>query len=280
LSDALAGLFSRRARGEVPPFSRVVLETSGLATPAPIVATLLGDRIVSSHYSVGAIVTVVDAINAGHQRARHPEWIAQVAAADRILISKADIADEAVLDALEDSLEQLNPAARISRRTVTDDALAVLDLAATTLEFADFARRTGRAPNTHKLRTMHKIRPLSSSSAMSGHRDSLASLSAFSIEFDEPLDWPVFTLWFTMLLNRHGDNILRVKGLLALRGASQPVVVHAVHHLVHPVLHLDSWPGATRRSCLVFIAQGLECASVADSYRRFCRHLKTAETVD
>jgi len=115
---------------------------------------------------------------------------------------------------------------------------------------------------------------------MSVHRNGLASLSSFSIDFEEPLDWPVFTLWFTMLLNRHGDDILRVKGLLALRGARQPVVVHAVHHLVHPVLHRDAWPDAAPCSQLVFITRGLKRDSVADSYRRFCRHLQTAETVD
>jgi G3E family GTPase len=114
-----------------------------------------------------------------------------------------------------------------------------------------------------------------------GHREGLDALNAFCIEFDAPLDWPVFTLWLTLLLNRHGDNILRVKGILALTGVAQPVVVHAVHHLVHPVLHLDAWADeGARRSRLVFIAQGLTRETVADSYRRLCRHLRTAETVD
>ncbi|WP_042302321.1 CobW family GTP-binding protein [Paraburkholderia kururiensis] len=283
LKDALTSLFSRRARGEVPPFSRVVLETTGLATPAPIVATLLGDRVVSSHYSIRAIVTVVDAVNAPQQRAAHPEWLAQVAAADRIVLSKADLADAPALEALERSLAQLNPAARIARRTHADDASIVLDPAATAHDFADFVRRTG-APRAG---VRNDAAPLARLDAAPAHREALASLDAFCVEFDEPVEWAVFTLWFTMLLARHGDGILRVKGLLALAGVPQPVVLHAVHHLVHPVLHLDAWPGqsgaeqshAVPRSRLVFIARGLARDTVADSYRRLCRHLQTAETL-
>jgi len=276
LKDALAALFSRRARGEVPPFSRVVLETTGLATPAPIVATLLGDRIVSSHYSIAAIVTVVDAVNAGQQRMRHPEWLAQVTAADRIVISKADLAGDACV--LEKTLAQLNPAARIAWRTNDADASIVLDEAANAHDFADFVRRAGMREHDARGEVEN---PLARLNAMPGHREGLEALNAFCIEFDAPLDWPVFTLWLTLLLNRHGDNILRVKGILALTGVAQPVVVHAVHHLVHPVLHLDAWADeGARRSRLVFIAQGLTRETVADSYRRLCRHLRTAETVD
>ncbi|WP_250537232.1 GTP-binding protein [Caballeronia sp. AZ10_KS36] len=276
LKDALAHLFSQRARGEVPPFTRVVLETTGLATPAPIVATLLGDRIVSSHYSISAIVTVVDALNAPHQREHHPEWTAQVAAADRIVISKADLADAETLDALELMLTALNPAARVARRTRADDASIVLDAAANAHDFTAFVQRA-RPPSSAE---RNAANPLARLNAVPAHREALGSLSAFAIEFDEPIDWPLFTLWLTMLLNRHGDTILRVKGLLALAGVAQPVVLHAVHHLVHPVLHLDAWPDATPRSRLVFIAQGLGRDAVEQSYRRFCRHLQTVETVD
>jgi G3E family GTPase len=279
LKEALATLFSQRARGEVPPFSRVVLETTGLATPAPIVATLLGDRVVSSHYSIGAIVTVVDAVNADQQRARHPEWLAQVTAADRIVVSKADLAGDATLDVLERTLSQLNPAAGITRRTCADDASVVLEPAANAHEFGDFVRRTGMTT----LKPRHGDSLLAGLNATPAHRQGLAALEAFCIWFDEPLDWPVFTLWLTLLLNRHGDNILRVKGILALAGADQPVVLHAVHHLVHPVLHLDAWPGAGKheapRSRLVIIAQGLTRDAVAASYRRLCRHLQTAEAL-
>ncbi|KVE34303.1 CobW family GTP-binding protein [Burkholderia sp. TSV86] len=280
LKEALASLFSRRARGEVPAFSHVVLETTGLATPAPIVATLLGDRVVSSHFSIGAIVTVVDAVNAGQQHARHPEWLSQVTAADRIVITKADLVDDAALDVLLQTLEQLNPAARIERRTSLDGASLVLGQAENAKGFSDFVRRIGMRGNNAGM----AANPLARLNASPAHREVLASLEAFCIEFDEPLEWPIFTLWLTLLLNRHGDNILRVKGILVLADAAQPVVVHAVHHLVHPILHLDALPGEDahkkQHSRLVFIAKGLVRDAVVDSYRRLCRHLQATEAMD
>ena len=97
---------------------------------------------------------------------------------------------------------------------------------------------------------------------------------SFCMQIDEPIDWQVFTIWFTMLLNRHGDKILRVKGLLSIAGCAQPAVLHAVQHLVHPVLHLDAWPDAQRRSKLVFITEGLARESVEASYARFRQRLE------
>jgi G3E family GTPase len=100
------------------------------------------------------------------------------------------------------------------------------------------------------------------------------------MQIDAPIDWQIFTIWFTMLLNRHGDKILRVKGLLSIAGSGQPAVLHAVQHLVHPVLHLDAWPSAPanpqRRSQLVFITEGLGRDAIEASYARFQHHLEEA----
>ncbi|MDQ7978304.1 GTP-binding protein [Paraburkholderia sp. SARCC-3016] len=287
LKEALASLFSRRARGELPPFSRVVLETTGLATPAPIVATLLADPLVAPHYVLNATVTVVDAVQADYQRTRHPEWLAQVSAADRIVISKADLADEATLEPLRAQLQQINPAAQIMRRSASDDAACLFAASQTVPDLGAIAARAGNAARRFEAgqaRT-HSLVPLGTAHAgplavpLPADAHHLDRIESFCIAFDEPVEWPVFTLWFTLLLNRHGDNILRVKGLLAVAGAQQPVVVHAVHHLVHPVLHLDDWPDANRTARLVFITSGVSRAAVAASWQRFCRHLQSAESV-
>jgi hypothetical protein len=90
IAEALTGLFSQRQRGEVPPFRRVLVETTGLADPAPIMSTLFGDPVLRHHYKLGLIITVVDCVNANLQRSSQPEWLAQVAAADRLLVSKSD----------------------------------------------------------------------------------------------------------------------------------------------------------------------------------------------
>ncbi|GAB2900619.1 GTP-binding protein [Paraburkholderia jirisanensis] len=286
LKDALASLFSRRARGELPPFSRVVLETTGLATPAPIIATLLADPLVAHHYVLNATVTVVDAVQADYQRVRHPEWLAQVSAADRIVISKADLADAAALDELHAQLLQINPAAQIALRSAADDAAHLFAAAQTVPDLGTIATRAGNAARRFEAeagqaRTQSQQRAVHAAPLAvppPGDAHHLDNIASFCIEFDAPVEWPVFTLWFTLLLNRHGDNILRVKGLLAIVGTQQPVVVHAVHHLVHPVLHLDAWPDANRTARLVFITSGLTRAAVARSWQRFCRTLQPAES--
>jgi G3E family GTPase len=269
LKDALAGLFSKRARGDVPTFSRVVIETTGLATPAPIIATLLADPVIRSHYALKATITVVDAVNAETQRARYPEWLAQISATDRIVISKGDLTTEPHINALKRSLHALNPLAEIVERNSSPDALREL-----LFKPARFAPDSVQSVSEIGAGTVR----LGEGGGRLAHRVAIERNAIVSscIRLEEPLDWQVFTLWFTMLLNRHGDKILRVKGLLALEGAERPAVLHAVQHLVHPVLHLEEWPDASRASTLVFITEGLDGASIEASYRRFCAALEVA----
>ncbi|KEZ71701.1 cobalamin biosynthesis protein CobW, partial [Pseudomonas syringae pv. syringae FF5] len=108
LKDALLGLLERRNRGEIPAFRRVILETTGLADPAPILTTLSNDPQLRGRFHIGLIVTLVDACHATLQERLHPEWLAQVAAADRLLLSKTDLVDESVLDGLREHLQALN----------------------------------------------------------------------------------------------------------------------------------------------------------------------------
>lgn len=280
LKDALADLFSRRARGELPPFSRLVLETTGLATPAPIIATLLADPVIRSHYTLNATVTVVDAVHARGQRERHPEWRAQVTAADRLLISKADLVDEHDLGELADMLARTNPAATVIVRDAHTCADTLLDLLTAPASSTDLLRRLG---GSRRVLADTAARGANASASEgecalkdTTHRDDLhtSNVQAFSMHFDDPIDWDLFTLWFTMLLNRHGDKILRVKGLLAIAGSPQPAVLHAVQHLVHPVLHLAAWPDGEPVSRLVFITEGLSADILEASYRRFRQHLE------
>jgi len=304
LKEALATLFSQRARGDLPPFSRVILETTGLATPAPIVATLLADPVIRSHYALNATVTVVDALNAAQQRARHPEWLAQVSVADRLLISKSDLVDPTDIAVLAHTLEALNPAAEV---VVLASAADKVDMLFAPTSSTDMMRRLGsgqralgrgasfpgfdsaasadRATESNGAGDEGRYRAWSGDPASLAHRRAMPSLAvhdrpapqdivSFCMQIDEPIDWQVFTIWFTMLLNRHGDKILRVKGLLSIAGCAQPAVLHAVQHLVHPVLHLDAWPDAQRRSRLVFITEGLARESVEASYAWFRQRLE------
>lgn len=242
LKEALIALFGRRVRGETPPFRRVVVETTGLAAPAPIMATLLADPMVRHHFELAATVTVIDAVNWRQQRDRHPEWLAQASCADRFVIRKDDLASPAELEELHGALRALNPAASVAPQH------------AVSLELLEPAAHLTEAPAT----TAHG-----------------GGIHSFTIEFDgAPPDWTAFTLWLTMLLNRHGDRILRVKGLLDIAAWDHPVVLNGVQHLVHPVVHLSGWPqGTVRRSRLVFITQGIGREEIQSSCERFCRYL-------
>ncbi len=101
------------------------------------------------------------------------------------------------------------------------------------------------------------------------HHHAHSDIHAFALLFDAPLDWTLFGIWLSMLLNRHGQRILRVKGILNIDGSDTPVAIHGVQHLVHPPVHMRAWPDASRRSRLVFIVKGLEQSLIARSLRAF-----------
>ncbi len=246
LAQALRDLLSRRTRGAVPPFARVVIESTGLADPYPALSTLRAEPVLRHHVAPGNVVTVVDAPNGAANLARHAVSTRQVAAADRLVVTKTDLADAATTAALLAALRAINPTAPLLQA-----AEAPIDAARLLAPDAAGARAWFGSALTADL---------------PGHG---GDIEAFALTFDAPLDWVAFGVWLTMLLNRHGERILRVKGILAVAGAEAPVAVHGVQHLVHPPVHLRAWPDADRRSRLVFIVQGLPRAAIERSLRAF-----------
>jgi G3E family GTPase len=242
LSEELLDLLDRRSEGTVPAFRRVVLETTGLADPAPIVATIAHDQVVRHHYELDRVITTVDGLCGGVSLDRDAESIKQVAVADRLVVTKTDLAERRRLDALEARLDELNPAA------------SVLEAAHGELDPEELL---GGAP------VDPRDVPLGGAPHSSGIR-------AFSVVLDEPLDWTAFGVWLTMLLQAHGGDVLRVKGLLDVGGPG-PLLVNGVQHVVHTPAHLDAWPDDDRRSRLVFIARGVEPLRVEESLRAFSR---------
>jgi G3E family GTPase len=246
LAEALRDLLARRDRGAVPPFSRAVIETTGLADPTPALSTLRAEPVLRHHVAPGNVITVVDAVNGAASLARHAVCKRQVAAADRLVVSKTDLADAATTTALLAALRAINPTAAVRRAAEAPlDAVALL------------------APDAAGARAWFG----SALTAAAPAHD--ADVQAFALTFDQPLNWAAFGLWLSMLLNRHGTRVLRVKAILAVAGAAAPVAVHGVQHLVHPPVHLRAWPDADRRSRLVFIVQGLARPAIERSLRAF-----------
>ncbi len=258
LKEALLRLLERRRRGGVPPFSRVVIETTGLAEPAPLVATLTADPMLRWQFRLGAIVTVVDAVNGDDTLNRFVEAMHQVAVADRLVLSKTDLVEPAQVAALSARLRAINPTATLTPSAIADDALAelvVMDLHDPDARPAEVGHWLAAAPPDD-----------------AGHTPHRPEVRAHLLTMDEPVDWAAFGLWLAMLLNRHGDRILRVKGLLRVVGIDQPIVVQGVQHLIHEPQHLASWPpGLAPGTRLVVIARSLDGALLDRSFRTFLR---------
>jgi len=250
LADELRDLLSRRDRGDVPPFERVVVETTGLAEPAPILYTLLAEPVVKHHF---ALETVVATVDAQHGLGRG-EAVRQAAAADTLVVTKADAVGPDEVAALEHELERLNPLAQILEVSFGDVDPARL--------FAGAGRGRSRDPTSLRLPRAEG----SGENANHSHQD----VEAFALAVGGELDWAAFGVWLTMLLQSRGADVLRVKGLLNV-GAAGPVLLNGVQHVVHPPEHLDSWPDGDRRSRLVFIARGIGRAEVEMSLAAFQR---------
>lgn len=279
LSSAIKDLHSKREGGRIPFFRRLVIESTGLADPFPILSTVQADPVLKHHFRLGNVFATVDAVNGEAQLARQ-ENAKQVAVADRLIVTKTDLADEAAVEMLILRIRQLNPSAplwRVPRDSLDAEGLLSHDV----FELAgksEMAKRwfTTELRGKWRMRGSGGLEPAGSPriadnggayrSGINCHAD---SIHAFALVFDEPLDWTVFGIWLTMLLNRHGARILRVKGMLNVVGSRAPVAVHGVQHLVHPPVHMAEWPDEDRRSCVVFIVDGLERDIVERSLAAF-----------
>ena len=263
LKQAIMEVHDKRARGIVPPYRRMIVETTGLADPAPILATLMNDVSLRYHYRLGTIVTTVDAVNGLDQLDRQEESLKQAAVADRIVLTKTDIAEAETVETLRQRLDRINPSAELLvgqhgavdvERVLRAD---VYDPTAKGREVQRWIEAETAAPHAH------------------GHAHDVnrhdKNIHSFCLVHDEPVDWTAFGIWLTMLLHTHGENILRVKGLLNVEGVETPVVINGVQHIIHPPMHLDAWPDGSRQSRVVFIVRGLERALIEDSLAVFNR---------
>jgi G3E family GTPase len=267
LSAAIRDLFGKRERGLVPPFDRLVIETTGLADPAPIVFTLMAEPVVRHHFRLGNVVATVDAVNGPGHLAQNPESVKQVAVADRLVLTKTDIADPAAADRLRADLRRINPTASIvdaARGPFEPEQLLAHDV-------YDPARKTDEV---RRWLDEEAARAPSDDHDRHGHDPNRhdRNIRALCLTFDRPLDWTAFGVWLTMLLHAHGERVLRVKGILNVPDMPTPVAIHGVQHVVHPPVHLERWPdGDDRRSRIVFIVRDLDEAALRRSLAAFNR---------
>jgi len=234
----LAAMSDARAR----PLERVVIETSGISDPAPILTTLGSDFRLLTRFHVGAIVCVVDAT---HDVSARAEAVAQLAAADACIVTKLDLAGSQREGSVERRIRRLNP----------DAAVIPADRFASWIESRD-------TPNRDIADVLARLKPQVTFS--SGH-----SVRSLVLRTASPASWPRFAIWLSALIFAHGDKILRMKGLLYDQARDTWVAVHGVRRFLHPPEHLPPGRGSTRDASLVFIVDGLDPALIERSYRQW-----------
>jgi G3E family GTPase len=256
LDRTLRDIARRRAAAETPPFDRVLLETTGLADPAPILQLVLNHPMISHDYRLDGVIATVDAVNGARQLDEHAEAVKQAAVADRLLISKTDLADIEASARLRMRLEDLNPGASLFEIVQGEIDPALLfdsgpfDPAGKSDQVKQWLNAEAHDHHHHHVdRSRHD-----------------AHIGSFCLTFEEPLDWDRFNPWLMAVRASWGDKLLRVKGVLNVLGEDQPLVIHGVHRTFHPPTLLSRWPDDERRSRLVFITRDLDRATVEASW--------------
>ncbi|SSW68077.1 CobW family GTP-binding protein [Achromobacter agilis] len=245
--DTLRDLFMQALSRRIKPFRRVLIETSGLADPASILFTLKHDRFLSERYEYRGAIVLVDARQGAEQLAGQPEASRQLALADAVVFSKADLADDDQLRRAEQAVVAINPGAQRCVQRPGEPLASVLR------EGPDMqARRDGVA-------LANWLRPFSAPRA-GGH----AQVASFSMVLQSPVGRPAFLAGVSRILERFGPGLLRMKGLVCFEGEALPCEVHGVHGELYPVRQLARWPDGDRASRLVFILRGLD----GDALRR------------
>lgn len=268
LVETLDELHGKRTAGTVPNFERVVIETSGLADPAPIIHTLMTDAALTQHHRLQALMTTADAEHGSAQLDTYPEAVKQAAMADRMVITKTDLVASSIRDALKSRLAALNPSA------------AVFDAG---LEFGpgpDKLFDAGgffAADKSEEVRNWLREEAYNALVRSTGQAEGVGEgdpnrhddrIDAFCIIAETPLDWERFLAWLNLLLTNRGDQLLRVKGILNVAGRPYPLVIHGVQHVFYPPTELPGWPTDDRRSRIVFITRDLPKAAVERSFER------------
>ena len=256
LTRALRDLLPRVHTGEI---HRVIVETTGLADPAPIVQQLMSDISVALRYRLDGIVTVVDAVHAMGQFDAHAEAVRQVAMADRVVLTKTDLAPDTA--ALRARIRALNPGAPvlIAERGAIDPA-AILD--------AGLFDTTGKIADVRKWLDEAAFATVTPGPRDPNRHD--AHIHSFCLTYDQPLHWQGVGTCLEMLIGTRGESLLRVKGILNLVGQTRPVAIHGVQHLFHEPVLLERWPdGDPRTSRIVFITRDLDRATVEAGLNAF-----------
>ena len=261
LVEGMRDLFIKRVRGEIPEFNRVVIETTGLADPAPIIHTLMTDPLISGRYKLDGIVSTIDAVNGAATLDRQPEAVKQAAVADRLILTKADIADPTKVEVLRERLRRLNPAAPI--------IVAAMGRV-TPADVLDAGLFSGESKTPDVARWLNEEAYRAHQAAAGGHHHHHdpnrhdAHIQAFVFTATEPVSWPALAFALELMISSKGENLLRIKGIVNARESAEPLAIHGVQHVFHPPAPLPGWPDDDHRTRIVFITRDITRQAVEE----------------
>lgn len=264
LVEALNRLYQQMVKGEIPDLTRVILETSGLADPAPIAHTLMTEEELFRIYQLDGIVTTADAELVESQLDQFFETAKQIATADRIVITKSDRVSEADVERVRDRLSALNPGAEIISAVMGNCPPELLTGLAAYEPVATKVHATEWLAN-EAYDTAHACTGDDCSHPKHHHHqhEHTHGVQSFALTFDKPLDGQKLSFAMELMRLTYGDRLLRIKGIVAVDGEPLPFVVHGVQHVFYPPTTLDAWPSDDRTSRFVFITKDLDEATVS-----------------
>jgi G3E family GTPase len=266
LVDTLSDLIDRLQTGKIKALSRIVIETTGLADPAPVLAAIMGHPALVQALRLDGVITVVDAVNGAATLDNHLEAVKQAAVADRIVLTKTDLEAGGSADAeLAARLKRLNPGAQIMRAQAHEASVAALfncglyDPAAKTADVGRWLNEEGFRDREHE---RHALEHNGHSHDHGHHHHDLnrhdRSISAFTLIHDKPIPLTSVQMFIKLLQSAHGENLLRMKGIICMaEEPERPLVLHGVQKIMHPPARLKAWPDSDRRTRLVLITKDM-----------------------
>ena len=264
LKTTLLNLLKKMEKGEVSPFNHVIIETTGLADPVPIIHTLMTSLDLQRIYSIDGVITVVDAINGESTYNAHEEAVKQTAFADRIILSKTDIADKEKVNSLTKRIKAINPKVTIiesdKKPLPVSKLLGLNDYNPqnkdwNVREWLDIEKNK----STNHLHNHHHHKH-----DVNRHGD---DIETFAMVTSQPVSMTSVNFFLELLMSQMGENILRIKGILNITGESRPVVIHGVQHIFHPLEWLEKWPSNFKKSRLVFITKNINKKKINELFK-------------
>jgi len=253
MQETLRDLFAKRSVGEVFDFDRVIIETTGLADPAPVLQTLVSDTLLEAQFRFDGLVTLVDVVNFPIMVQTQKEIVKQIAIADKLFLTKSDLIDSAELMTIKKQIRELNNSAQMI--VVTQGKISPLEL-----------MNLGLSSTKSSSKILSFLGEQTESGKYLGQfvqaHDS--GIQTLSLRFTDPFTWEAFSSALDLLSNLRGPDLLRIKGIINVSG--QPVVVQGVQHIFHPPVHLKDWPSADHDSRMVFITRHIEAQLIRNLF--------------